>query len=366
MQQKNPKDNYKEKFYPLNFPRDEQKHDHIVEWWYFNGNLKVIDTGKEISYMDCLFAVKPEMIDIPIINKFPIKTLFFSHYLINNKKNFKQKTNPLCLVDKNSFSKPRLWINYDNSCLIEKRNDDVYHIVNDYIDLEMVSKKKPLLVDHDGFIDLKTKTSYYYSLTRLETKGIVKINKKWEQVEGLSWMDHQWAQTPLTEEDQWTWFSIQLDNGTDILCFEYGNKQRTCSLNIIDNNQKIYHSELVTITPKKKKYISKITKNAYDLEYHINSPELGLSLQTSPIKKDQEMIFGSINYWEGGIEIKGSIKGKEIKGKGFMELLPNPKNKKILKAISQELRKNSFLKSIKELTKLSTKSIYFIGEKIND
>ena len=78
-------------------------------------------------------------------------------------------------------------INHDNSCLIEKRSDNVYHIVNDYIDLEMVSKKKPLLVDHDGFIDLKL--SLLLLFLPIQKPGIVKSTKR-EQVEGLSWMDY--------------------------------------------------------------------------------------------------------------------------------------------------------------------------------
>ncbi|MDD4409915.1 MAG: lipocalin-like domain-containing protein [Candidatus Pacebacteria bacterium] len=364
MEQKQNK-TYKEKFKEVSFPKDEQKHDHIVEWWYFNGNLKTKKTAKEISFMDCLFSVKPQEIDIPLIKNIPIKNLFFSHYLISDKTRFKHKTNPLCLVDKNNFTKPSLWINYDNSCLIEKKGESTYRVVNDFIDLELRSSKKPLLINKKGFIDLQTKTTYYYSLTRMETKGIVRMDKEWEEVEGLSWMDHQWAQTPLTEEDQWTWFSIQLENGTDIICFEYGNKHKTIHAGIIDKNEISSYPKKVIISPKDKKYKSKITHNEYVLEYTIEIPEFKTILEISPTKKEQEVIFGSINYWEGGIDIKGSIKGKNVNGKGFMELLPSSKNKKIVRAITQELKKNSFTKNIKELTSFSTKSLYMIGEEIN-
>lgn len=356
---------YKEQYSPIEFPKDTQKHNHIVEWWYFNGNLKTKKTQKEVSYMNCLFCVKPEKIEIPFIKNFPIKDLFFSHYLINDKNNFKQKTNPICLVDNNSFTKPLLWVNYDNSCLVEESANFNYRVVNSFMDLELKSLKNPLLVNNNGFIDLGTKTSYYYSLTRLQTKGIIKIGKSWEEVEGLSWMDHQWAQTPLTEEDQWIWFSIQLENGLDVVCFEYGNKQKTVHASIIDKNQKSLYPKTVEILKKNTKYSSLITKNEYILEYSIKIPELDIFLEISPIRKAQEVIFGSINYWEGGINICGKIKNRPVKGKGFMELLPNSKNKKFIRAIIQELKKNSFSGNLKEMTNLSTKSMYLLSEEIN-
>lgn len=356
---------YKEIFKPIEFPKDEQKHNHIVEWWYFNGNLRTKKTKREVSYMDCLFCVKPDKIDIPFIKNFPFKNIFFSHYLISDKNKFKQKTNPLCLVDKNNFTKPLLWINYDNSCLIEEKVKYNYHIVNDFLDLELKSMKKPLLVNKKGFMDLGTKTTYYYSLTRLETKGIVRIGTDWEEVEGLSWMDHQWAQTPLTAEDQWTWFSIQLENGIDLVCFEYGDKQKTINASIIDKDQKTFYPSKINILPKENRYSSTITKNQYILTYLIEIPELNIFLETSPMRKDQEIIFGSISYWEGGINVKGKMNGKTIKGKGFMELVPNSKNREMIKTISHELKKKSFAANLKDLANFSTKSLYLLNEKIN-
>ncbi len=361
----NKKNSHKEKFKPITFPKDEQKHNHIIEWWYFNGNLKT-KKGKEVSYMNCLFSVKPDKINIPIIKNIPLFNIYFTHYLIHTQTKFKHKTSPLCLMDKNSFLKPYLWIHYDNSCLIEKRNQNTYHIVNNYIDLELTPNKKPLLINKNGFIDLKTKTSYYYSLTRMQSKGWIKINKSWEEVEGSSWMDHQWAQTPLTEEDQWIWFSIQLDNNIDILCFEYGNQHKTTHTCIIDENEKCFYPKTIFIKPQNNKYKSIITKKEYQLEYVIEIPKMDITIHVSPKRKAQEMVFGSINYWEGSINVKAIIKGKNVTGRGFMELLPSARSNKIINAIAQEIKKNSIQSNIKEITNLSTKSIYLLGEEFNN
>ncbi|MDD5639771.1 MAG: lipocalin family protein [Candidatus Pacebacteria bacterium] len=353
---------YKEEFIPIKFPQDEQKHDHIIEWWYFNGNLKA-NNGDDFFFMNCLFSAKTKKANIPFIKNLPLKNLCFSHYLLANKNDSKQRINPFCLIDKNNFQKPLLWINYDNGCLIEETEPFTYHIVNDFVDLKLKSTKNPLFLDKKGFIDLGIKTTYYYSLTRLETTGYVKIKTEWIEVKGLSWMDHQWAQTPLTSDDEWTWFSLQLDDGTDILCFIYGNKTKTCHASIINKKGQIVSTNNISIKAiNSNKYISKLTKQTYNLHYSIEIPEYKISLQTSPVKTNQEMIFGAINYWEGGINIKGSIKNKSISGKGFMELLPPTKNKQILKAVIQEIKKNSLTENIKEMASISSKTIYSLSE----
>lgn len=354
------KANYKEKYRGIRFPEDEKKHDHIIEWWYFNGNLKTKD-GKTFSYMNCLFAAKPEKINIPFLKNNIIKNLFFSHYLLSNNSNrFESRTNPLCIIDPNSFSKPLLWASYDNSCLIEETEPFRYHIVNESIDLWLESQKKPLLLNKTGFLDLEVKTTYYYSLTRLETKGIVKEKGKWIPVEGLSWMDHQWAQTPLTDDDKWKWFSIQLDNGCDIVCFVYGDEIKTGHASMIDKNGKSKSTNGIEIIPTGIKYKNKKTGNEYDLGYEIRIPEFKTKLRTVPFKKDQEMIFETIKYWEGGIEVKGSIDGRKVSGKGFCELVTEPRDG-IARYIIEKARNP--IKNIEALSDLSAKSIYLISQK---
>ena len=351
---------YKEKYRPIRFPEDEQKHDHIIEWWYFNGNLKA-KNGKTFSYMNCLFAAKPDKVKIPFLKNNIIKNLFFSHYLLsNNDTNFENRTNPLCIIDPNSFSKPLLWANYDNSCLIEETEPFKYHIVNEFIDLRMESEKKPLLLNKTGFLDLEVKTTYYYSLTRLKTKGLIKEKGKWIPVEGISWMDHQWAQTPLTDDDKWKWFSIQLDNGCDIVCFIYGDEIKTGHASMIDKNNEIKATKKIEMIPSGIKYKNKKTGSEYELGYEIRIPEFKAVLKTFPFKKEQEMIFETIKYWEGGIKIEGKMEGKKVSGKGFCELVTEPRDS-ITRYIIEKAKNP--IKNIETLSDLSAKSIYLLSQK---
>jgi len=350
---------YKEKYKPIKFPQDEQKHDHVIEWWYFNGNLRTRD-GRHFSYMNTLFATKPKKVKIPFLEKIPLKNLYFSHYLLsdNKSKKFHNKLNPICLVNQNSFTKPLLWVMYDNGSLIDEYKPFCYKITNDYVDLKLCSTKKPLLLNKNGFLDLKIKTTYYYSLTNLETSGYIKHNNKWVEVIGKSWMDHQWAQAPLIRGDKWTWFSVQLDDNIEVVCFEYGDKNKTYHASMMDakGNQKSTSNLMIKKLPKNK-FKSIETGSEYQLGYEIYMPDWDLFFTVEPYNKKQEMIFGSINYWEGGISVKGHLRNKEIRGEGFMELVGSPMKKSALKIYLNKFKKELFSNKLSTLTEEISKKL---------
>jgi len=53
-------------------------------------------------------------------------------------------------------------------------------------------------------------------------------------------------------------------------------------------------------------------------------PSLGMKLSLSPDLNDQELYdlrSISASYWEGSVSVEGTIRGKLIKGKGYVELV---------------------------------------------
>ena len=52
--------------------------------------------------------------------------------------------------------------------------------------------------------------SHYYSLTRMPTRGSLTIDGERFEVEGLSWMDHEFGTSFLEAEQQgWDWLSMR-------------------------------------------------------------------------------------------------------------------------------------------------------------
>jgi len=347
----------------IKFPEDELAHDNIIEWWYFNGNLKD-KKGNEYAFMDCLFKVDVNRVKIPFL-KSPFNKSYFSHSLLSDLTNnkFYPNVNPLSLVSTDSFSKPLLFINYASPALagytnyvIENTEKSKYHIKTKDIDLMLTSMKKPLLEGGKGFIDLKPDKTYYYSLTNLQTKGRIKIKGKWIDVTGKSWMDHQWADVPYRKKgNAWTWFSIQLENNTEMVCFEYNDgktKTYLASISYPDNKQK--HFSKVEFKPLGKKWKSKKTGTIYPLSWEIKIPKEKITLRVETKINNQEVNFGTINYFEGPLNVQGKIDDKKVKGEGFMELVGYPSDYTKIKFLKDEfgraLRK-SLLFAKKEIKK---------------
>ncbi len=342
---------------PIKFPLDEQAHDKIIEWWYWNGNLHD-HAGNRYAFMDCLFQVKPLKIRFPFM-KMPFDKAYFSHSLLSDIG--KQKSYPtidyLSLVSRDSFKQSLLFINYIDTNLIDgyvvssmvEIEPLKYRIRAENLDLILTAQKKPLLVAGSGYLSLGKDTTYYYSLTNLKTEGIIRIGGKEIKVSGKSWMDHQWADAPYSKKakDKWNWFSLQFDDNTEMLCYEWSCGDKKMSVvGISYPNGKIEHLTEVVFRPIGKEWTSSKTKARYPLNWQIEIPTKKIKLTVTPLIKNQEMIFGTLNYWEGPISVSGNLGNKKATGRGFLELVGRPSQYK-----AYNFFKESLSETIKNLQK---------------
>ncbi|MDR3558087.1 MAG: lipocalin family protein [Candidatus Pacebacteria bacterium] len=350
---------------PIRFPADESAHDTVVEWWYWNGHLKDAQ-GKEYAFMDCLFKVDIQKVKIPFLSKIPFKMSYFSHSLVTDigGKSFSHRASPISIVSDDSFLKPSLYISYVNpafknsftDCIIEKTGDSAYHLKNEDIDLRLSSSKAPLLEGGDGFIDLQSTSTYYYSLTSLVTEGRIKVGGEWVEVTGKSWMDHQWADSSYSK-DRWNWFSVQLDGDTEMVCCAYDNGSvKTYFAGVSHPDGRQDHYSEVEIVPMEKSWTSPKSKATYPLSWKIKIPAARIELDMSARNEDQEVLFGSINYWEGPLAVTGTLDGKEVAGAGFAELVGYPSHYGSIRYLNDEIRKTIrqsfvFLKKSRDASK---------------
>jgi len=324
-----------EKFQPIKFPRDEQAHNHVIEWWYFNGHL-MDGKGNRYAFMNCLFRADAKKVKIPFFSRIPVKILYFYHAVLSDlkRRKFFPSVDEISVVSQDSFSKPLLFINHTTPIVINGYTNRVleetapfkYHLKDENLDLQMTATKKPLLEGGNGYIDVHSKKSYYYSLTSLKTAGKIRIKGKWIKISGQSWMDHQWANTKYTQ-DKWTWFSIQLSGGRELVCYEYDDgkvKSRLAGISHADG--KTEHFDRVQLKPLGRTWTSPKTNATYPLDWNIRIPGKAIDLTVKPLINTQELIFGTINYWEGPLAVSGIFEGKKVSGQGFMELVGYPSN----------------------------------------
>ncbi|MDD5528133.1 MAG: lipocalin family protein [Patescibacteria group bacterium] len=316
----------------IKFPQDEQAHDKIIEWWYWNGNLQD-KAGNRYAFMDCLFQVKPMKVNLPFI-KIPLEKAYFSHSILSDVK--KQKAYPaidyVSFLSRDSFRRPLLFIDYIDANFLDGYTVSSmaeiapfkYRLIAKNFDLLLTAVKKPLLEGGSGYLNLGKRRTYYYSLTNLKTEGVIKIKGKEIKVTGKSWTDHQWADAPYAK-DKWNWFSLQLDDNTEMVCFELDIKGEKKTLaDISYPNGKTEHLTGVIFTPIGKEWASAKTKAKYPLNWQIEIPAKKIKLQVAPLVKNQELIFGTLNYWEGPLAVSGKFGNKPASGYGFLELVGRP------------------------------------------
>lgn len=354
------------KYKPVCFPPDNLMHKAVIEWWYFNGHLQD-EQGKGYSFMDCLFKVDPKKDEIPLLTpifKTPllksVPYIYFKHSIVSDLSRRKNYKNIQYLFRINrQMQKPGLFsIQYGASPLpgakisgkIIETKKNHYHFQSDNVDLQLVPRKSALLEGKNGFVQLCGHSYYYCTLTDLAAIGTMKIGKRSFKVSGKVWMDHQWANEKYDtfHRDKWSWFGLQLDNGTDLMCVEYDTGRRKgCQIDLMNKQGQQHHLQQMTLKPGHDFWRSKKTKSAFPMAWQIQIPQAKISLSVKSLMPDQEMIFNEMNYWESPVTATGTMAGKKIKALGFMELVGYKSNYNFLKLASQEINK-TIVKEFKE------------------
>jgi predicted secreted hydrolase len=294
----------------------------------------------------------------------PLAKVYFSHSIVSDIK--KQKAYPtvdyLSLVSGESFKRPLLFVDYINTDFLDgytvSSMEEIapfqYRLRAKNFDLTLTAAKKPLLENGQGYLNVMAgRSTYYYSLTSLRTEGVIRIGGREIKVKGKSWMDHQWADAPYVQ-DKWNWFSVQLKNNIEMVCFEYfGAKKNSTLAGISYANGQSENFSQVIFTPLGKKWTSRKTGAGYPLSWLIEIPAKKIKLKVEPLIKDQEIMFGTLNYWEGPLAVTGSFGGKKVAGRGFLELVGRPSHYNTYNFFKESLGKavKNLEKKIRQLKK---------------
>ncbi len=323
--------------YTYHFPRDDFSHnDFRIEWWYYTGNLQD-ENERTFGYQLTFFRIGLEgskPIDNP--SSWKIGNLYFAHMTVsdiyNKKFHFFERINRKGVKNAGAAS-DQLHVWNENWSLTSKgKNHHLQALEKGTgLDLKLTPIKNRVLHGKEG---ISTKgsgignASHYFSFTRMKTNGQIFLKGKAIPVKGTSWMDHEFSSNQLNENlVGWDWFSIKLDNQTEIMLYQLRDKNggkdphsSGTSISSDGNSQHILYNEFL-ITPIKF-WTSPHTNTTYPASWKLTIPEGFLSI--TPDFQDQELyelrsISGS--YWEGSVSIKGKLQGKPVTGKGYVELV---------------------------------------------
>jgi predicted secreted hydrolase len=331
----------------FSFPRDHFSHPEFrTEWWYYSGHLQSIrEVRKSFGYELTFFRTGLTRETKNQKSKWSIQDLYFAHLALTDESKgrfeYREKISRGSLGEGGAlpFSPKgktfRVWIE-DWSAegggpgmedhLLKARDKDFG------IELILTPEKNPVIHGQHG-ISQKAEgegfASHYYSITRLKTKGKIFLKDREVPVQGLSWMDHEFGSSQLKEfQVGWDWFSIQLENGVDLMFYQIRNQ---------DGKIDPYSSGTIIFPDGKNEFLTlkevqiEVLENwrsqksgaNYPSKWRLKLPDRSIEFVLSPTVKDQELITKEstrVTYWEGSVEVNGKYQNRPVKGKGYVEM----------------------------------------------
>ncbi len=351
----------------FSFPGDHGPHPGFrTEWWYFTGNLSAV-AGEETSTAGRRFApdrrfapnrrfapdrrfgfqltfFRNQLVPRPVerTSAWAAHEVYMAHFTLTDveagrfhaRERFSRAALGLAGAEGSPF---RAWL---GDWQADAVGADVPPIrlraAEDgvAIDLEL-GPGKPLVLHGDRGLSRKGgepgNASYYYSLPRLPARGTLEVEGRRHEVTGLAWMDREWSTSALAAgQVGWDWFSLQLDDGRDLMLFRLRRADDTAdsestsdgasagTLIEADGSARPVAFSGVELAPLEH-WTSPATGVRYPSRWRLAIPAEGLELTLTPLLAGQELDL-TVRYWEGAVEVAGTSAGQPVSGYGYVEL----------------------------------------------
>lgn len=319
----------------FSFPADHGAHlDYQTEWWYYTGNLDA-ENGNHYGYQLTFFRRGLTPDDEPRASDLATTQIYFAHFAITDvdaqehavAERFSRGALGLAGASGSPYS---VWLEGWRVDSLDPDGEIVHlHAEQDdmYLDLRLRAEK-PITRHGDRGLSQKGEAagnaSYYLSYTRMQTEGTIGLGERRASVNGTSWFDHEWSTSALPVQGVgWDWFSVQLDDGRDLMFFQIrnadGSIDPSAAGTLIEADGSVQLLAAADVTLRRlDTWRSPETGGLYPTRWRLLLPSAGLDLTLEPWVEDQEMRV-SFPYWEGAVRIMDSATQRTI-GQGYVEL----------------------------------------------
>ena len=318
------------------FPEDHAAHDEYRnEWWYFTGNLRDAGGrhfGFELTFFR--FAMSPEAVTRG--SAWGANQAWMAHLAVTD-------TDGREFIAAERFSREALglagsraepfgvWLE-DWSATGDGPAIPPLQLSagTDRAEVELtLNGAKPMVFHGDNGLDPKGpepgNASYYYSLTRLEADGTVRVADEEFDVSGTAWMDREWGTSALSPDMAgWDWFALQLADNREVMYYRLRTEDGETSpfsggsLLLADGARVALSPDDVILTPLQY-WTSPTSGSRYPIAWQLDLPGQEMTLQVRPYLEDQELNL-TVRYWEGAVSVTGIQRDAAIAGDGYVEL----------------------------------------------
>jgi predicted secreted hydrolase len=320
--------------YRYQFPRDHFEHpDFRTEWWYYTGNLRAQDGhfyGFELVFFRQAQKTPQRRAAGDNPSSWRVDDLYLAHLALTDigGKRFRYDTRLNRAgpgIAGISFDERRIWNGNWQAQWDSGSGAQTLTAVAENIrfDLRLTPRKPPVINGENG-VSQKAEgagfASYYVSFPRLAVEGTL----NGAAVSGLAWMDHEWFTNQLAaSQTGWDWFSVQLDNDTELMLFQLRRTDGTIDPysagTFIGRDGHATHLKRADFDLRPIEFWrSPKTGARYPVRWRISVPSLKLTLDCAAAIPEQELAAPGqqgTTYWEGAVTYSGSASGS-----GYLEM----------------------------------------------
>ena len=320
------------------FPADFGPHPGFgTEWWYYTGNLDSED-GRHFGYQFTLFRRSIAPATPASDSEWRSDQVYMGHFTVSDVAGGRFHHDQRYSRDgaglAGATSDPRLHIWLEDLDM-QALNDEATRLrlrasmEGAAIDFTLEHTKPPRLRGIEGYSQKGVEAhqaSYYYSIPRLATQGTLTLGGERIEVQGESWMDHEFFTQYLTADVVgWDWFALMFDDGRELSLGwlrlkdggqrYYGGDGAAAFLVAADGStsQIAPQDFQVEVTDT---WVSPHSGASYPSGWRVQlGGEQPLDFTLRPLLLDQELHESDIVYWEGAVEVAG-----DVAGYGYAEL----------------------------------------------
>lgn len=321
----------------FSFPEDHALHPgYRNEWWYLTGNL-FTEEGRHFGYQVTFFSTALNGA-IAQIEGWQSPRIWMAHAAVTDVESqnhtalerFSRENPGLAGNQSNPF---KVWL--ENWSLTSNPagqpgfpwqlniSDEAFTL-----NLQLEPLKAPVLQGDQGLSQKSPEpgnASYYYSMSRLASRGSLEIGGQVFELNGTSWLDREWSTSALADDQSgWDWFSLQFHDGQELMYYQ-----------LRDNNGKAHPSSdgnwtsvdaLQTrispaeVTLQEQRSWTAPNGVSYSTEWLLAYRDQRWIIRA--LVEDQFMAL-SVPYWEGAVEILDS-ESSVVLGYGYLEMVRTP------------------------------------------
>lgn len=320
---------------PFVFPQDHGPHQEFAtEWWYYTGNLDTAQ-GRHFGFQLTFFrfGLAPRLPERP--SDWGTANIYMAHFALSDVAGqkfyafdrFSRGAAGLAGAEADPF---RVWLE-------DWRAEGVGGALpmrlraaqgDAAIDLTLEGGK-PVALQGDRGLSQKSaevgNASYYYSLTRMPSRGTIRVGGASYAVTGLSWMDREWSTSSLGQNlAGWDWFALQLSDGRELMYYQLRDKNggadplSSGTIVAADGATRRFTRDDLNLEVLGT-WASQRSGGRYPARWRLQVPSAALDLTITPYLADQELPLATV-YWEGASRVAGTANGRPVSGNGYVEL----------------------------------------------